>query len=175
MYGGGAFKASQVNIGADFKALGKAYALTVAGRKGVHGRRWAEPPGGASAAGARMIDWSPADAAIDLGEERGIPFLERSPPGQVEELMAPGVGDELDAHGYRSISAAQLEALLFPAASVATAQKRSLRADVFGAGHVSDASLNASVGRRRVWSSATWRRPARIRTVTRLRPLSSTS
>jgi len=41
-------------------------AANVAGRKGVHARPLAEPPGGASAAGASIIDWSPAYAAIEV-------------------------------------------------------------------------------------------------------------
>jgi len=39
-----------------------------------------------------------ADPAVDDRQERWIPLLERRPPGQVEELVTPRVGDELDAH-----------------------------------------------------------------------------
>jgi len=39
-----------------------------------------------------------ADPVVDDGQERWIPLLERRPPGQVEELMTPCVGDELDTH-----------------------------------------------------------------------------
>src|SRR5437868_14151338 len=67
-YKSSAKKADSPGTAAPRGATARELADQAASRRGIGQRALAEPPGGASAAGASIIDWSPAYASIEVSQ-----------------------------------------------------------------------------------------------------------